>query len=222
MSIDGTETDQQAYPTPITRFWMKLWPNGKMTPQFRPDGSEVLWGEQNSGMIGLKFLPFSTEFAAIVQEKGTFAIPSRLPVVEITLDPSETVNVRRFNARTDGTWYHCQHCNNCFDWPMVPPEPECPQCGARNHWYCDQHGQIDNPVFFKRQESETRTVTEARCPICSEPHGLIRSTDLELVDRPTEHRIKYVVQVPDAKIIFDESTIRVERSCLKTSTTSMP
>jgi len=123
MSIDGTETDQQAYPTPITRFWMKLWPNGKMTPQFRPDGSEVLWGEQNSGMIGLKFLPFSTEFAAIVQEKGTFAIPSRLPVVEITLDPSETVNVRRFNARTDGTWYHCQHCNNCFDWPMVRQSP---------------------------------------------------------------------------------------------------
>lgn len=208
-------------PAPVTRYWIKIWENGNATPQFKPDtGEEILWGDKNSGMIGLMFVPFTPEFAQIVREKGTFAIPSRLPIIDIPLNPDESVRVRRNNAVVDGTCYLCHNCQNMFDWPEIPPELACPRCGTKNHWYCDKHGQIDDPIFFDRHESENRTVTEVRCPICSDPHGLIRSSDLEMVERPTEFRTVYRVQVDGVTIEFDENRVKVLRPCPTQNTTS--
>lgn len=208
------------FPTPLTRYWIKQWPNGKVTPQFKPDtAEEVPWGDKNSGMTGLRFVPFSPKFAEKIREKGVLAIPSSLPSVDIPLDPSETVRVRRLQALTQGSCYLCHNCKSMFDWQEpTPPYPACPKCGTVNHWYCDIHGQIDDPIFFDREEENGRTVTEARCPICSDPHGLVRSTDLEIVDRPPEFRVKYNVQVPGAEIEFDETNIKVLRSCLTNTT----
>jgi len=170
-------------------------------------------------MIGLMFVPFTPEFAQLVREQGTFAIPSRLPVIDIPLNPSETVQVRRNNDLVTGSCYKCNNCKKIFDWQQVPPDPACPQCGTKNYWYCDEHGKIDDPIFFDRQEAEGKTVTEVRCPLCPDPHGLMRSKDLEITERPLEFRTLYRVQVDGAIIEFDETHVKVSRPC-PTNTTS--
>ena len=46
----------------------------------------------------------------------------------------------------------------------------------------------------------------------------MRSKDLEIVDRPPEFRVKYNIQVLGAEIEFDETNIKVLRSCLTNTT----
>lgn len=212
----------RAYPEPITRYWIKKWPDGRVTPQFKPDtGEEILWGLENSGMIGLLFSPLTPEFAAKVQKSGNFAIPSRLPLVDIDLDPSEIVEVKRLKMITEGSCYHCKHCKHLFDWQNpTPPDPVCPKCGTKNHWYCLDHGQIDEPIFRKREMFKPGAV-EVNCPRCTDPTGLQRSTDLEIVPRPLEFRVKYSVRVEDRlELQFDESNFKVLRTCPNHHTTS--
>lgn len=214
---------EKGIPEPITRYWIKCWENGRSTPQFKPDtGEEIAWGTQNTGLTGLLFVPFTPGLAAKVQSLGNFAIPSRLSIVDIPVLPSETVKVRRMKALTEGTCYRCNHCQHHFDWHKpTPPDPVCPKCGAKNHWYCEDHGEIADPIFFKREEGNGRTVTEVRCPACPDPRGLLRSNDLEIVPRPVEFKVRYHVWIDGNEVAnFDETSIKVLRSCQNQITTS--
>lgn len=190
-------------PEPLTRFWVRVGEDGHSAiPQFRPeDGSEIMWGNCDSGLTRLLFVPFTEEFAAMCQKQGTLAIPLPLPTINIPLSVKDHIRVRRRNYSTTGSCYKCTHCGNLFDWFSVPPDPVCPKCGEHNFWFCPDHGKIDQPVFVER---------EVRCPLCDYPRGLQRSQDLVIVERPFDHRVVYEVEVNGKpKVRFDENIIDI-------------
>lgn len=145
------------------RYWVKVC-GDSCFPQFSEDGAEYEWQRVQVNPDTVLFLPFTEELAAKVRSKGTLAVASSLPPIEIPVIDPGSLRWCRPSALRVIPHTTCQFCGAELDEGV---EAVCPRCFATNHWYCDVCDEFkDKPKYDTKQN--------ALCPDCAVPRGLMR------------------------------------------------
>jgi hypothetical protein len=186
-------------PEPIyTYFWVIILKDGKSAiPQFDLEtGKENLWKDIPVDQITkAMWYPFSEEFArkvAIVN--NILTLPTRNPVLSVDVPVGSKVAIYRPHEITRYDYYQCRMCGAQIFWDGSG-ELHCPNCLARNEWYCKRCKiVVDKPLY--------KINGEVRCPFCEEkgePYGLNKIQMLDLVGGMA-HEVNYCLGIEDGKI----------------------
>lgn len=129
-------------------YWVKVLPDGKTCiPQFKPDtGEEIQWGESEVVSLSkILLVPFDPELADLVYKVSEGEIwpeTSDRPIVEVSVNPGDKVEVYRRGYITTWTNYECQICGASFKWDGIG-RLTCPTCKTKNEWKCLRCGARD-------------------------------------------------------------------------------